>query len=60
VSLLKDLKFQVALVSLVTAGVLFFMPEIDEAALLKIVGAVVALIFGGHSVAQARKGAKKE
>jgi len=57
--LLKDIKFQVALVSLITAGVLFFMPEIDEKSLVEVVGAIVALIFGGHSVAQARKAAKK-
>lgn len=53
--LLKDIKFQVALVSLIVAGVLYFMPDIDEKSLIEVVGAVVALIFGGHSVAQFRK-----
>ncbi|MHC4196179.1 MAG: hypothetical protein ACYSQZ_09660 [Planctomycetota bacterium] len=57
--LLKDIKFQTALVSLIVAGVLFFMPEVDEKSLIEVVGAVVFLIFGGHSVADYRKKAKK-
>lgn len=56
--LLKDIKFQVALVSLIVAGILFFMPDVDEQALLEVVGAVIAVIFGGHSVVQFRKARK--
>lgn len=56
--LLKDIKFQTALVALIVAGVLFFMPDVDETSLIEVIGAMVALIFGGHSVAQYRKRAK--
>jgi hypothetical protein len=51
-SLLKDLKFQVAVVGLIVAIVLFFVPDIDEKSLVEV---VTALILGGHSVAQFRR-----
>jgi uncharacterized membrane protein len=54
-SLLKDLKFQVAVVGLIVAIVLFFVPDIDEKSLVEVVTAIVALILGGHSVAQFRR-----
>ena len=58
--LFKNIKFQMALVSLIGAGVLFFVPDIDEKSLIEVVGAIVALIFGGHSVADFRKQTKLE
>lgn len=56
--LLKDIKFQMALVSLIVAGILFFMPDVDEQSLIEVIGAVIAVIFGGHSVAQYLKANK--
>lgn len=53
--MLKDMKFQVALVGLIAAAVHFFVPDIDETALVEVTTALVALILGGHSVAQARQ-----
>jgi uncharacterized membrane protein len=57
-NLFKDIKFQAAAVTLITAIVLFFVPDIDEKSLIQVVGAIVALILGGHSVAEFRKKAK--
>lgn len=57
--LLKNIKFQVALVGLIAAAIHFFVPDIDETSLIEVVTAIVALIFGGHGVADFRKEVKK-
>lgn len=50
--MIRDIKFQMALVALIVAAIHYFVPDIDESSLVDVVAVVVALIFGGHSVAQ--------
>lgn len=53
--LLKDMKFQLAIIALVTAGIKFFVPDIDEDALISVVTTLVAIVLGGHGIASVRK-----
>jgi hypothetical protein len=53
--LLKDLKFQVALVGLIAAIVHFFVPDIDEKSLIEVITVLVSVILGGHSIADYAK-----
>jgi hypothetical protein len=57
-NLLKDMKFQVGLIGLVVAIIHYFIPDMDEKSLIDVVTAVVALVLGGHGVAQYLKSNK--
>lgn len=54
--MLKDLKFQLALAVLIATAVHYFVPDINVDALVDTLAAVIAVILGGHSVANYIKG----
>jgi hypothetical protein len=50
-NLLKDMKFQLAIIALIVAIIHYFVPDIDEKSLIDVITAIVALILGGHGIA---------
>lgn len=54
-SLLKDAKFQAAVIGIIVVIIRYYLPEIDEASLYSIVGVIVAFILGTSAVEYAEK-----